>query len=193
MESSDTGKTDSEKGSRKKLVRILVVIFIGIPVLVELMTLFNLFNVQLFEEEKEQPIKQEQQLVSSGQLQEGDTLFAEYSSPLRADRMRVKVSAQAWRFELVLAHFDSSSKTLPSVRVDSLLLRSGQMLRPDTTDSWSGVEGNPLALRKEWELPTGDVPTKIFMRSRQAVEDDSTQWVEQEIALGNLPVRYERE
>ena len=39
--------------SSKRLVKILVILGIGIPVLVELMTLFNLINVQIFEADQQ--------------------------------------------------------------------------------------------------------------------------------------------
>ncbi|HKL18000.1 MAG TPA: hypothetical protein VJ905_03495, partial [Halalkalibaculum sp.] len=51
MEDGSPENKKANKKSTKRLVRILVVVGIGIPVLVELLTLFNLVNVQLFTDE----------------------------------------------------------------------------------------------------------------------------------------------
>lgn len=190
MEENNSTTSDSGKWSNKKLVRILIIVGIGIPVLVELLTLFNLINVQIFEGEQELEQKEES-VVEVRKLAEGDTLFTDYASPVIVESMKVKVSARDWRFELIFAYPGGVEKFNPKVRVDSMRLNSGRILQ--ASDSYERqTSGEVPRIRAEWELPSGDIPQMLFIRSVQAVSEDSNQTVYKEIPIGNIPVRYSR-
>ncbi|MDZ7681271.1 MAG: hypothetical protein U5J63_06020 [Fodinibius sp.] len=105
---TENDSPDSSKVTNKKLVRILVIVGIGIPVLVELLTLFNLVNVQLFSKE-EKVHQQEAQPVKVVQVQEGDTLLTDTEFPVVISQMQVRVSARQWQFHLELVQPDTSA------------------------------------------------------------------------------------
>lgn len=192
MEASNADNTGSEKTS-SKLVPILVIIGIGIPVLVELLTLFNLINVQLFEDEKkDRPVTQSVTEVRG--FGEGDTLFANYRSPVVIDEVKIEVSAQQWHFSFELTYpVGANESTPPQISVDSLELQSGKILQKGEFHSWEVEEGEAPEFKANWELPNGDIPLVIFMSSFQPVASDSVQKIQQEVTLDDIPVRYTRE
>lgn len=190
MEEQNADRSKSEGSSNKRLVRILVIVGIGIPVLVELLTLFNLINVQLFEDEK-QDVRERESDVAVQELTEGDTLFADYAYPVVVDSMRMKVSARQWRFKLVFRLADTLSQHKPDIRIDSLQLNSGKILQGKDSYSWN-TEGHAPLMVARWSVPSGDIPKWLFISSMQAVAEDSMRHITKEEKLGNIPVRYSR-
>ncbi|PAU94137.1 hypothetical protein CK503_07950 [Aliifodinibius salipaludis] len=179
---------EKSDNSTKKLVKILVIVGIGVPVLVELMTLFNLINVQIFEDEKDAN-SQGFDVEDVRGFGEGDTLFSDQASVVVIDELRIKVSAQEWRFALGLTSADSSSQDELEISVDSLSLQSKKMLSGDN-NSWEVKQSAPAQVYGEWILPNGDIPTKLFISSDQKTGKDSTKKVSQEVPLDKVPVRY---
>ena len=192
MEEGSSENKKSGTNSTKRLVRILVIVGIGIPVIVELLTLFNLINVQLFTDEQEQ-VPQFDTTREAKRYMEGDTLFADYAQPVVIRSMEIKVSARHWRYELSLMPADSSANMANNVVIDSLKLESGKVLtggqashiRPTT-------EEGPVHFL-EWELPTGDIPRMMILSAIQPLGPDSTGTVQKEIRLGKIPIRYRQE
>jgi len=182
---------EKSDNSTKKLVKILVIVGIGIPVLVELMTLFNLINVQIFEDEKDVN-SHDTNVTEVRGFGEGDTLFANQESAVLIDQLRVKVSAQEWRFALGITSMDSTSQEKLQIRVDSLRLQSKKILLGIDSSSWEVRQTVPAQIYGEWALPNGDIPTKLFVSIEQQ-EADSTTRVSQEIPLHKIPVRYNQE
>lgn len=184
MKEGTSDSSENGKSSRKTLVRILIIVGIGIPVLVELLTLFNLINVQFTDDE---PELHQEAAVESREFEIGDTLFTDSPSPVILSDMRIKVSAQEWRFELSLMYPDSSAKNRPTVNVDSLRLLSGEILPVEGDFRWEMTESKLPQIQNDWLLPNGDIPDAIFI-SLVPVSADSV--ILQQIPLGNIPVRY---
>lgn len=180
---------DGSDNSSKRLVKILVIIFIGVPILIELMTLFNILNVQFFEDD-EKEVASEEAVTQVDELAEGDTLWTDYAAPVLLKSIRIKVRGQDWKFELVFSPSDSTTEQDSLVQVDSLKLQSDEILRTDTTFSWQASEEGIPELIMEWKLPPGDIPTTLYLRSEQQIADDSTAMVPREAPLDKIPVRY---
>ena len=190
MEKSDSEKPHSDKNSGNNLVRILVIVFIGIPVLVELMTLFNLINVNLWGDEPE-AVDPTTQTAEVRQFVEGDTLFTDSQYPLLINVMRIKVSTQDWEFNLGLSPVRVSSQQHAEITIDSLRLRSGQILKTNKIFSGSVDKPQGSELQASWELPSGDIPTEMYMSLKYPSADTSV-ITHRKFELGNLPVRYTR-
>lgn len=186
---TDQPGKSGEKDSKKTLVRILIAVGIGIPVLVELLTLFNLINVQLFKDKE--VTRQQAEPVEVQEYMIGDTLFADEAPPIAIDDMLIKVSAQSWRFELTLAHSGSTAVAGSSVAVDSLKLKSGEIL--SDSRNWEVDKNSQSQKTFEWLLPSGDVPSVLFMSTRQSFSKDSTANLRRDFQLGNIPVRYSQD
>lgn len=192
MTENNSRSEGKSPNSTKRLVKILVIIGIGIPVLVELMTLFNLFNVQLFKDEQEMS-EQPESVVEVRQITERDTIFRDYRFPIVVDLLRINVSAQQWRFELGLAFSDSLSQDHLQIEVDSIKLNSGIILSAEEKKSWEIQESPTHRIQTEWVLPNGDIPRIMYISSSQQQQENSAKRVQQEIPLGKIPVRYTRE
>jgi hypothetical protein len=193
MEDGSPESKNSGKKSTKRLVRILVIVGIGIPVLVELLTLFNLVNVQLFTDE-DKPPQQGREVEEAQSYVQGDTLFTEFAHPIIIHSMRIMVSTRQWRYELSLVPADTTLKEENIIRLDSLSLESGKVLTPvqalRVRDVGVGEESD---YHGEWELPSGDLPKMLYLSSVQPIGADSTELVRKEVRLGNIPIRYEQE
>ncbi len=183
---------EQSNSSTKRLVKILVIVGIGIPVLVELMTLFNLINVQIFEDE-EDVNGQDSNVADVRGFGEGDTLFADQETAVLIDQLRVKVSTQEWRFALGLTSIDSISQDKLQIQVDSLILQSDKVLMSNDSNIWKVQQLVPAQAYGEWVLPNGDIPTKLFISMYQGAAEDSTYQISQEVPLEKIPVRYNQE
>lgn len=180
----------TNKDSSKQIVKILVIIGIGIPVLIELMTLFNLINVQIFEEEKATDVN-EAYVTDVDGLGEGDSLFTETDAPLIIDKLRVEVDAQQWLFELGLRSLDSLHRYEElQIRLDSLKLQSNKTLIGDDSSLWAIKNERPVTIHAEWELPNGDIPTTLYLSMLQRTASDSMIRIQQKVPLHKIPVRY---
>lgn len=180
---------EQSNNSTKRLVKILVIVGIGIPVLVELLTLFNLVNVQIFEDDKDAN-SQGFDVEEVRGFSEGDTLFSDQASPIVLDFLRAKVSAQEWRFAIGLGSTDSVSQNELKISVDSLRLQSKKILLSSDSNSWEVRQSLPAQVYGEWVLPNGDIPTMLFISMDQKITADSTKKVSREVRLGKVPVRY---
>jgi len=182
---TDSDTPNSEEGSKKTLIRVLIIVGIGIPVLVELLTLFNLVNVQLFNDETDQ-MQKKGQPVQTVEFAEGDTLFTDSNFPVVISAIQINVSAQEWVFELQLLPSDTTIQKTPLVKVDSLKLKNSNLLR--SSQEWSASQSKSM----RWPLPNGQIPIRLYMSARESITGDSARHIHQEVPLGNIPVRYTR-
>lgn len=190
MNSNNQNSSQSSEESTNRLLNILIAVGIGIPVLIELLTLFNLINIQVFGNDNEEVVQQEQNVAEEQRFTEGDTLFLNSDSPLLIEEMKAIVDAHQWRFALRLINLDTSAIER-MVSIDSLQLQSGQMMDVQKTYQWNKTDGD-FYLSDEWTLPSGDMPVVMYISSDQPVSDDtdSTENIQQVVKLDNLPVRY---
>lgn len=184
-------QTDTSNNSTKRLVKILVIIGIGIPVLVELMTLFNLINVNLFSRESDRPTKTES-TIEERTYGEGDTLLADTGTPVVIDHLMIKVDATNWMMEMTLSQPVKETE-FREVFVDSLKLESGSVIRAAAEQNWQGGETGIPRLKISRKLPNGDRPRSIYFSISQTPSGDTQQFTQYEIPLGNIPVRYSQD
>jgi hypothetical protein len=156
------------------------------------MTLFNLINVQIFEDENDAN-SNDTNVTDVRGFGEGDTLFSNRASAVFIDQLRVKVSAQEWRFALGMTAVDSVSQDKLQISVDSLKLQSEKLLLANDSNRWEVKPSVPAKVYGEWVLPNGDIPTKIFISTHQPIAADSTHRLSQEVPLEKIPVRYNQE
>lgn len=176
-------------GSRKKLVRWLIILGIGIPVILELLTFFNLVKVQFWEEEKA-PVREIPESVLAHRLEAGDTLFTGRQSVITIGEMRMDVNPRKWRFEMKLVSYDDS-RYQTEVFIDSLLLNSGTVIRGGGLLEWElEAEDEKMEAEIEWEVPSGDIPRLLYLTLKEGFSPDSAKRINREVRLGRIPVRY---
>ncbi|MFH5833025.1 hypothetical protein [Halalkalibaculum sp. DA384] len=190
----DASSSNNESGRSKKVwLRVLIVVAVGIPVLIELSTLFNLLKVQFWGAE-EPAEAQVQTTESAKEYVEGDTLFVGADSlyALHLKEMRVDVSPASWEFSLILSASTSAEAEKYQVELDSLLLRSGQVLAGRGVLEWSSLrEGEVSEVTERWEVPNGDIPDRLFLRVSQRSDSAGTE-EHLSLNLGPIPVRYDQ-
>ncbi|SMO88982.1 hypothetical protein [Fodinibius sediminis] len=192
MEANTSNHDNGSSSSTKRLVKILVIIGIGIPVLVELLTLFNLVNVQMFEDEENARQPASEAVADVSAVAEGDTLFSDQLYPVRIKEMRVSVSAQQWRFELGLEAMDDVTADQLEIEMDSIRLDSDRVLMGQQV-AWTEVQRRPVSVRGEWTLQNGDIPAALYIGLRYFAGTDSSRHLQREIPLSTIPVRYTRQ
>jgi len=176
-------------GSNKKLVRWLIILGIGIPVILELLTMFNLVKVQLWEEDKA-PVREIPESEITQGLEAGDTLYTVRQSVITIDDMRMDVDPQTWRFEVKLVFYDDS-QLQTVVSVDSLLLNSGTVIPGGGQLKWETEdEDEKMEAEFEWEVPSGDIPQLLYLTLKEGFGPDSAKRINREVRLGRIPVRY---
>lgn len=192
MQNESSTKKESST-IKKKWLRIIIIVAIGIPVLIELSTLFNLLKVQFFGKE-EATNEQVQPAESVREVFSGDTLVIDESFKMVLKNMRVNVSPNRWEFEIALGSA-GVPKHSSSFFIDSLGLNSGMTLPGGGESSeWStNQEAEKMTIRREWEIPNGDIPRTLFIRLEKEVAPDSLVKVHKEVPLGTIPVRYHAE
>lgn len=180
-------------GIKKKWLRILIIVAIGIPVLLELSTLFNLVKVQFWgKEEPENGRVQTENGVR--EVTAGDTLSIDREFMLIFQEMRIGVSPGRWEYKLELETTGETDEPF-RIFIDSLELNSGVTISgkvaseewvTETEDKWGNIE-----MGQAWEIPDGDIPRTLFMRLEKRVAADSVARIRKRVPLGPIPVRYQ--
>lgn len=189
-------KDSTEKKSKSSLstwVRVLIIVAIGIPVLVELLTLFNLVKVRFGEEED--TAKQEMEAAAQPpEVMIGDTLYADQPLTVVMQEMRINVSPSNWEFIIELRKQDPGKPRF-GVMIDSLELNSGKMLpQSEETTGWEGEENSDTSeFEGTWIIPNGDIPKTLFVTVNKIFSPDSVTTVHEDVPLGPIPIRYHRE
>lgn len=174
---------NDEDRSTKRLVWVLVVIGIGIPVLVEVVTLSGLVTNRLIGQEADAP-------DTPPVVRVGSELLPEVPLQARIVATRVTPRSQQWVFELELRVQNETSSPY-RLRLGPVETKAGTVA-PDTTTRRlrSGETGT---FRAQWTLPPGEEPAYLTVAARRIGEADSTAHaVERRVRLGKVPVRGER-
>jgi len=183
---SNNEKTNTS-GSGTKWLRILIVVAIGIPVLLEVSTLYNLVKVHIWGKD-EAPVEETQPAEEIREYISGDTLVAD--PPLVLRDMRISVSPTEWNFRLILETAEKPS-TEYQVLIDSLELNSGERLANGRSAGWMFRPESKTYLHAEtWQIPNGDIPRNLKFRVRENYYSDSAKVRNEKIRLGPIPVRY---
>lgn len=190
MTNENSGQESGSNTSNKKLVKILVIVGIGIPVLVELMTLFNLINVQFTDKEANQK-ETVGEVSESLDYTQGDTLFSNSTYPVHIAMMEINVSTQDWQFLLTLSTPLKDDQMYTPITLDSLRLQSGKTISVEQDQSEKTTQAGRHAISIKSSLPNSDIPQKLFLSMPPQQQDSLKKQTEtRSIKLGHIPVRY---
>lgn len=189
----ESSENKSSSVINKKWLRIVIAVAIGIPILLELSTLFNLVKVQIFG--KEHAAGEETRGAEPArELTIGDTLSIDRDLGIILSEMRISVSPMRWEFELGMKTAGRPDYPF-TLYIDSLRLNSGSTLsgRKETLRSKMQEELGSVEMEAKWEIPNGDIPRTLFLTFDKAVSTDSVVRANKKIPLGPIPVRYRSE
>lgn len=186
------------------LVKWLFIIGVGIALLLEVLSLFNLVPVQFWEEEQQEAVVE----VGSAGLnlaEEGERYFRETAGGVILRQFRITVGPDGWRFRMEfsgdsLAMDSDSLSSVPAVEegsvrwelaVDSLALGSGQTLESRGPVALLSISNaREMVASFEWEIPSGDLPSAAYLRLQRRVDGRPDVSVIEEMRFGNIPTRY---
>lgn len=187
---------DKNGGSRWRLVTWLAVIGIGVPVLVAVLTLFNLVSVPFWDEGGEDA----RQVASAERemAEEGDRFFAETGGGITLRQLRLFVGPGEWQFRM---EFSGDSLSVPAtgkggmvawhLTVDRLVLEGGQAMgeRGPLSLVSSGNARSTVA-SFAWNVPAGYLPVRARLRLVHRVGGDRVSSQTEVLHFGNIPERY---
>lgn len=189
---SEESKSKDSSRSPNYLVRILLIVAIGIPVLIEFLTFFNLIKFRLWDEggARQEQVQQTEQ--HSRRFSIGDTLIAESSVVLTLQDLRINVSPETWKLEMKLRAMQNSAEL--KFRLDSLRLENGMMVRvSETSENESEDESGYQEIEGEWTIPNKEVPDELFITISRKVTADSMAEIHKRIPITKPIVRYNNE
>jgi len=188
--SEEPSKNEASSGSQKYLVRILLLVAIGVPVILEFLTFFNLIKFRLWDGEKRD--QQEQVQKTEHKVREfsvGDTLFAESSVLITLQDMHIYVSPKTWKFEMKLRVMGASQDFKFSI--DSLGLENGERVPvEELSEHETEEESGTQEIEGEWTIPNREVPNELFITIHKRASADSVAKIHKRVPISKPVVRY---
>jgi len=199
--------SEETSGSKKYWLRAVIIIAFGVPVLLEVLTFFNLIKFRLWDDGSSQEASSPKTTVTEvRKYAAGDTLFADSRQIITIHEMHIYVNPEAWDFELSL-ETSASGADAPgafTLSIDSLQLDNNSIIRKSALwerkstnqgEERQETEGNESEdEEKEWEtewtIPNGRLPTQLFITWQRDVLPDSTAVIHKTFAIEKPPIRY---
>jgi len=197
MPEESSGQKESTS-SNKYLIRILIIVAIGIPVLLESMTFFNLIKFRLWDHSK--GAKQESREVTKvKEFSTGDTLITDHPLIITLNDSRINVGPNQWIFEMEMRAYGKPPYEY-RINIDSLGLSKGIIISGTQNADWEtekeeedeGEKGY-LKMEGKWRIPNGEIPQKLFFTLRKEFSADSVVQLHKTIPLKKPPIRYHPE
>lgn len=201
MPEESSGQKESTT-SDKYLIRILLIVAIGIPVLLESMTFFNLIKFRLWDHSKSS--KQKSQKVSQVEgFSAGDTLLTDHPLIVTLNDSRINVGPNQWIFEMEMRAYGNPSYEY-HINIDSLGLSKGIIIPGTQNADWEtetenenegneGTDEEYLKMEGKWRIPNGEIPQKLFITLQKVFTADSVVQLHKTLPLKKPPIRYHPE
>ncbi len=185
-DSSDGGASASTpSASSKRLVRILLIIGIGIPVLIEAATLFRLIGGHMSEDEAPSSASE----TTEAYVVEGDELLPETPPAERITALIIEPESESWVFSMDVAVANRTAAPY-ELQLREVQAEGGQVFEKTASQQWAA--GDSAAMEIEWALPAGSVPSSLTAEARWYIGTDSARTVTQAIQFGKIPVQWRR-
>lgn len=180
----ESASTMQERSASKRLVKILVLIGIGIPVLIEAATLVRLIGGHLGDEEQNRSAAAD--AAAHVVVEEGDELLPATAPAETIVRMVVRARPDAWTF-LVEAEVANPTEHPYELTLRALETQHGEVL--DEAHVARRAPGDSARLSARWRLPAGDLPASMEVEGRLVGAPDSVQAAPRRVHFDRIPVR----
>jgi hypothetical protein len=181
--SPSTSSASAPNGSgpyEKWLVRILLALAFGLAFGIEGMTLVRSFLIDT------EP-STEQAADAPPVLSAGDALVPAVDSTLRARRLQLRATREAWTF-VVTARPDTARSRPVTLTFDRLTLSNGSARTTAPSRTWP--PGDTASFTASWSLPVGQRPDALTVTVRPALADSSAA-ATRTVDVGHVPVRMQ--
>jgi hypothetical protein len=171
---------DEDSRSMKLLVRVLIVLAIAIPLIIEGATVVSLVGEQLGPEAPATATPAPDRSVTVG-----DDLLTETPQRERITDALVTVREETWSFGLTVAV--SNTESVPyELQVGPVQTGGGDIVSGRATTGQLAPGAN-TTLRHTWDLPAGQRPATITVVAIRYT--DPVTRTERRVAVGQIPVR----
>lgn len=176
----------------RRLVKWLLIVGVGVPVLVEGITFFGLVGHHVSDSGKEEASATSAH-AQAPEVSIGDDLLS--STPLveRVTEAREWAYGEHWAFELTITLEKPPEKGCRIV-FDSLRTEDGNMVADEKELQWEGgdEDEDDLAQTVQWIIPPGDQPFSVRVRAFSG-EDQQQPLKTQYVTFGKIPVQIRSE
>lgn len=183
---------DASQTSMQRLVKWLLIVGVGVPVLVEGITFFGLVGHHVSDSGKEEASGTPAH-ARAPEVNIGDDLLSSTSLVERVTEAREWAYGEHWAFELTIALEKPPEKGYRIV-FDSLRTEDGNMIADEKELQWEGGDEaeDDRAQTVQWIIPPGDQPFSVRVRAydgKDARQPVQTQYV----TFGKVPVQIRSE
>ena len=169
--------------SSKRIVRILVIVGIGIPVMIELVTLFGLVTDSMDDKKAGTAHRQSMEEL---RVKPGDEFLP--ATPAKEIIHSAKVSAQKrkWIFDLEL-QISGQTDGSYQLKLDSLRTRNGTLI--PSTFKWEASTATDPIFKTQWKLPPGEQPDALILSAMFSDTTGQVQNISRKVIFDKVPVR----
>jgi len=192
MSEQEKRENDTSPTSMRRLVKWLLILGVGVPILVEAITFFGLVGRHVSESDEEQAAET-QVHAQAPEVTIGDDLLSSTPMVERVVKAREWAYGEHWAFELTIA-LDSLPGKAYRIVFDSLRTKEGQLIADQKVLKWEAgdEQEEDLAQTVQWIMPPGDQPVSVRVRAFSG-KDQQRPLKTQYVTFGKIPVQIRSE
>ena len=176
---------DVDGPEQKTLLRLLIIVGIGLPILIEVVTFGSMMGHHLTGDAGSEAVAETPTPEQAG-AGVGDPILESSAVSARIEAASVVTADDGWRFTLTVNVTNSGADTA-AVRLDNVTARNGETI--DGTASTGRLPaGQTDAVTQSWLLPPGERPDTVSVTVFVYPDEGATQSTQYTVALGDIPV-----
>ncbi|MEF8829198.1 MAG: hypothetical protein V5A49_09185 [Haloarcula sp.] len=176
---------DVDGPEQKTLLRLLIIVGIGLPILIEVVTFGSMMGHHLTGGAGGEPVAETPTAEPAG-AGVGDPILESSAVSARIEAASVVTTDEGWRFTLEVNVTNTASETA-AVRLDSVTTRNGETVEGAASTGQLPVEQTD-DVTKSWLLPSGERPDTVSVTVSLYPDGSPTQSTQYTVALGDIPV-----
>ncbi|MFB6222952.1 MAG: CARDB domain-containing protein [Haloarcula sp.] len=179
---------DVDGPEQKTLLRLLIIVGIGLPILIEVATFGSMLGHQLSGDAGGETAAGTPTAEPSG-ASVGDTILDGSDLTVKIERTTVVTADDGWRFTLTVNVTNTGNRTA-TARLDSVTTQSGTTVEGSAATGHLSP-GETGTVTKSWLLPPGERPATVSVTVLWNPGTGSPESSHYTVELGDIPVSNE--
>jgi len=176
---------DVDGPEQKTLLRLLIIVGIGLPILIEVVTFGSMMGHHLLGDTGGEAVPETPTAEPAG-AGVGDPILESADVSARIDTASVVTADEGWRFTLTVNVTNTGSDPA-AVRLDSVTTRNGETIEGAASTGQLSAEGTD-DVTKSWLLPPGERPDAVSVTVLMYPDGGAVQSTQYTVTLGDIPV-----
>lgn len=176
---------DVDGPEQKTLLRLLIIVGIGLPILIEVVTFGSMMGHHLVGDTGGEAVPETPTAEQAG-ASVGDPILESSEVSVRIEAASVVTADEGWRFTLTV-NVTNTGPDPAAVRFDSVTTRSGETIAGAASTGQLPAEETD-DVTKSWLLPPGERPATVSVTVLRYPDGESAQSTQYTVALGDIPV-----